>query len=118
MTDRTRKVVGILSAAVVLAVVCAAVALWNDPKGGRPPTSAPQVDWYLALGDSYAAGVGVPPFEEGTERKHGDDACMRSAEKSYARILRHELVRKGGRFSARACSGAVIANIFEKKQEH
>ena len=75
---------------------------------GRPAS-------YLALGDSYSAGEGLKPYLEGTQdATEGGDRCHRSA-LAYASLL--QFVHPTNlRF--RACSGAVVANVFDVVQDH
>jgi PKD repeat protein/lysophospholipase L1-like esterase len=66
---------------------------------------------YVALGDSYSSGEGVPPFESGTDTSL--DQCHRSTA-AYSRLLveRHA----GGIIPATvafwACSGSVISDFY------
>jgi hypothetical protein len=71
---------------------------------------------YVSLGDSYSAGEGLAPFEEATrDTDQGGDRCHRSEQFAYARRLTfvNDTIK-----AYRACSGAVIANVFEVPQEH
>ncbi|MFC6342341.1 Ig-like domain-containing protein, partial [Nocardioides hankookensis] len=82
---------------------------------------------YVALGDSFSAGEGVPAFEPGTAKdyspvtnheKYGDDnLCHRSAQGSYSRILAND--RSLGLEPAvfHACSGAVAADIWSDNRK-
>jgi len=56
---------------------------------------------YVALGDSYAAGVGAPPYL--------DPTCLRSTN-GYPALLAAE--RKVTDFRSNACSGAVTADVI------
>ena len=65
---------------------------------------------YVALGDSYSAGEGLPPFAPGTALT----ACDRSVNDAYP-VLLDRLLRArdpGASFSFTACSGAVISGIL------
>lgn len=79
------------------------------PRGtflGDPTTPVePSVD-YVAMGDSFSSGEGVPPFEPGTGHQGG---CHRS-EKSYPRLLENanEFLLGDGFV---ACSGASTTAI-------
>jgi lysophospholipase L1-like esterase len=76
------------------------------PISGDPlPSPSDAVD-YVALGDSYSAGEGVPPFDSGTDTRK--NRCHRSAH-AYSR--RFEL--PGYRFRRKffACSQAVTDNL-------
>jgi hypothetical protein len=71
---------------------------------------------YVALGDSYSAGEGLAPFEETTrDIDEGGDRCHRSLSFAYARLF--EFVWPTTR-NFRACSGAIVANVFDEVQEH
>jgi hypothetical protein len=69
---------------------------------------------YVALGDSYSAGEGLPPFAPGTALT----ACDRSLNDAYPvlldRLLRASDPHAPLRFTA--CSGAVISGIFRPTQ--
>jgi lysophospholipase L1-like esterase len=78
-----------------------------------PPPPAP-ARTYAALGDSYSAGQGIPPFESGTHTSH--NKCHRSS-RAYPNDL-----RGSPGFSATlrfvACSGARIANFYPGKGQY
>ena len=61
---------------------------------------------YVALGDSYSSGEGVPPFDPGTDTR--ENKCHRSAH-AYSRRL--QLPRYQFRRRFFACSGAVTDNV-------
>jgi lysophospholipase L1-like esterase len=69
-------------------------------------TAVPTVVRYLALGDSYTAGEGLPPFDTST------GGCHRSLSAFPA------LVRVGDvmETTSRACSGATTADVLEREQ--
>lgn len=69
------------------------------------PAPAQPVD-YVALGDSYSSGEGVPPFEAGTDTR--GNRCHRSTA-AYSR--RFALPRYRFNRSFFACSGAVTDNV-------
>ncbi|MFC7724877.1 PKD domain-containing protein [Nocardioides sp. GCM10028917] len=73
---------------------------------------------YVALGDSYSSGEGVPVFEDGTAKDlpvanpSGEgNTCHRSAQGSYSRILAGQRGRAAQLLpsSHQACSGAIAA---------
>jgi hypothetical protein len=71
---------------------------------------------YVALGDSYSAGEGLEPFEEETrDTDKGGDRCHRSEKSAYSRLLTfvHPTTAL-----FRACSGAIVANVYGTVQEH
>jgi lysophospholipase L1-like esterase len=121
----------VASAAAAAATLCAlgatlAVAVLYDgpspsraPSATRTPAPAPAPNdartpyRYVALGDSYAAGEGVRPYESGTQDvEEGGNRCHRS-EAAYARLL---VLGKPLRLDFRACSGARIAHILDAAQ--
>ncbi len=71
---------------------------------------------YVALGDSFSSGEGVPPFETGTAIP-GVNTCHRSTV-AYPRLIAGSspnipLLGTGG---FRACSGAVTTNVTDLAQ--
>jgi len=81
---------------------------------------------YLALGDSYSAGEGLEPFQGKTPGISPDtnlDNCHRSTAQAYSEVLplqsggqRLNLGGSSSNASFRACSGAVIRDIFAKRR--
>jgi len=67
-------------------------------------TSAPPNDSYVALGDSYTAGAGIPP-ETGTPA-----GCDRSGS-NYPALVADELGIKSADFHDVSCSGATLADL-------
>lgn len=70
---------------------------------------------YVSLGDSYSAGEGLDPWETGTQNPPSGNRCHRSRIWAYSRLLL--FTNEGGRHH-RACSGAVIANVYQTPQKH
>lgn len=71
---------------------------------------------YVSLGDSYSAGEGLAPFEEATrDIDDNGDRCHRSQEFAYSRRLTFVHPTET---SFRACSGAVVDNVFNVVQRH
>lgn len=71
---------------------------------------------YVAIGDSYSAGEGLAPFEEATgDIDEGGDRCHRSQRFAYGRLL---VFTHPTSTQFRACSGAVVANVFDQVQDH
>lgn len=62
---------------------------------------------YVALGDSYSAGEGNPPFMEGTDN-NGGDGCDRSLSGWPVTLAPDKNLRLSG---FRACSGATTADV-------
>mgnify|MGYP002741865179 CR=1 FL=1 len=92
--------------AVLLGASQAAPAVHLDP----PDLSGLPEGAYVALGDSYASGFGVPPYAEGTDVT-GGNTCRRSAG-SYAHIVS---TRMGRTLEMGACSGARTRSFYEAK---
>ena len=67
----------------------------------EPPTAT----GYLALGDSYSAGEGLPKFKSGTDTK--TDTCHRSS-KAYPQLVNNLGLPDTTWFTHKACSGAIV----------
>lgn len=65
---------------------------------------------YVALGDSYASGEGLAPYEAGTDT--ADNRCHRSVDDSYPEQLEGGTKRAFDRATSRACSGAITASVL------
>lgn len=65
---------------------------------------------YVALGDSYASGDGVPPYAEGTDEANGN-RCRRSSS-AYAHRVSG---RVGKTLDFGACSGARTGDFYKAK---
>ena len=86
-----------------------AVLAWTIG-GGAPAHSAPQRSGYVALGDSYASGVGAPPYASGTDVK-GGNGCKRAAG-AYA----HQVASQTGKaLDFGACSGARTPDFYQPR---
>ena len=85
--------------------------------GGLPQINLGKAGTYLAIGDSYSAGEGLPDYEQGTQDLPAGDRCHRSPQ--YAFPLR---LQSAFAFDTmivhRACSGAEIQHVFSTVQEH
>ncbi len=108
-----------IGAGLVAAFVVVAVGSFGFDTSGRVDDPEPLADdlTYVALGDSFSAGEGLGKYLEGTRdtsRGDAENRCHRS-EHAYAYLLGHDLE---GDFHFRACSGAVLKEIFEESQEH
>ncbi|MDP8936895.1 MAG: SGNH/GDSL hydrolase family protein [Actinomycetota bacterium] len=77
-----------------------------DAAAPAPETTVARVVRYLALGDSYTAGEGLPPFDTSTP------GCHRS-EVAFPRLVR---VGPTADVTSRACSGATTADVLEREQ--
>lgn len=74
---------------------------------------------YVALGDSYAAGEGLPPYEAGSDT--ATDQCHRSLHYSYPRLLQASPLPQFDRLTDVACSGAMtgalVASLPDESDE-
>lgn len=104
---------------VVLAAGYLGISAWYENSAGGSAHSMPRALYgiqggYVALGDSYSAGEGLPPFAGNTALT----ACDRSVSGAYPvllnRLLRAADPRASFRFTA--CSGAVISGILAPTQ--
>jgi PKD repeat protein/lysophospholipase L1-like esterase len=80
-----------------------------------PPPPPPPTAHYVALGDSYSSGEGVPPFMPGTDTS--SDQCHRS-EGAYSPLLVAQ--HAGGEIPATvdfwACSGSGTGDFYSNNQ--
>ena len=88
-----------------LSTLASVAALAWTIGGGSPAHSAPQGNTYVALGDSYASGVGAPPYD--------DDGCKRAAG-AYA----HQVAGQTGKsLDFGACAGARTKDFYQPGKE-
>lgn len=108
---------GLLGAALGVAVAAGYLGISASAENAVMPTGRPLpaalagIDGsYVALGDSYSAGEGLPPFAPGTAATQ----CDRSVSGAYPVLLFRLLQRQEPRasLSFAACSGAVIGNML------
>ena len=93
-----------------LSTLASVAALAWTIGGGSPAHSAPQGNTYVALGDSYASGVGAPPYASGTDVQ-GGNGCKRAAG-AYA----HQVASQTGKtLDFGACSGARIPDFYNPR---
>jgi lysophospholipase L1-like esterase len=85
--------------------------VWPKHDKKRPPPRNMPTIRYVALGDSYSSGEGVPPYEPETDTK--GDKCHRST-KAYSRLLTLPGVRLKRSFFA--CSGATTADVLQQSR--
>jgi hypothetical protein len=77
---------------------------WHDPAPESEPIK------YVALGDSYSSGEGLPPYIDGTDESvPTENRCHRSLQ-AYGPLLRTDASL--GRMNFAACSGAVTQDLF------
>jgi hypothetical protein len=75
---------------------------------------------YVALGDSYAAGEGLGPFEAGTDVKKGvrRNQCHRSANQAYADLSPAVVLPGVSSRAFWACSGATTSDMENVPPQH
>ena len=102
---------------VLVAVAYLGVSAWlesQDVPAGHPmpATIAGIHGGYVALGDSYSAGSGLPPFAPGTAQTN----CDRSQSSAYPDLLIKLLRARDHQapFSYTACSGALLNQILDQ----
>lgn len=101
---------------VAVAVGYLGISAWlenQDVPAGHPmPAGVTGIHGsYVALGDSYSAGEGLPPFLPGTAVTQ----CDRSVTSAYPDLLIKLLRRQHHQasFSFTACSGALVSQILQ-----
>lgn len=99
--SRSAKTRLMLAAIVLIAVMLAILAMLGRGDG-RP-------DGYVALGDSFSAGMGISPRTADTVPA----ACLQSS-LSYPYLVQEE--RSYGSFASVACSGAVMADLYDPQE--
>jgi lysophospholipase L1-like esterase len=85
----------------------------GHPSPGKPPAHRERMIRYVALGDSYSSGEGVPPYDADSDTKY--DKCHRS-KGAYSRLLTLPGVRFKRSFFA--CSGATTADVLHRQYEN
>jgi hypothetical protein len=101
-----------LMGAVAVMLMAIGLARGETAKAGGAQAGAS----YVALGDSYASGEGLGPFESGTDVKKGAkrNTCHRSAKDAYADLV-PAVVLPGVRGRAFwACSGATTSDMEKR----
>jgi hypothetical protein len=106
----TTRIVGVLPPvkASGLIALLVALAVFIAPASG-PQTGAV----YVALGDSYAAGEGLGPFQSGTDVKKGAhrNQCHRSQSQAYADLVPAVVLPAVTSRAFWACSGATTSDM-------
>jgi lysophospholipase L1-like esterase len=107
----------------VVALTAGAILVVRDRGGGEPQVvvdlgpGLPEIDLhggsYVALGDSYAAGEGVQPYEEAAGDLPLGDNCHRSM-RAYPLVL--NFVEPQNRDFFFACASAWIGNVLDEPQ--
>lgn len=98
------------------ALACAAALVWTSavsPSSSATPLEpSPPAGAYVALGDSYASGVGAPPYASGTDVQ-GGNGCKRGAG-AYA----HQVAGQTGKtLDFNACAGARTPDFYQPGKE-
>lgn len=96
------------AAAVLVALALLSTTL-VAPASAHPRPPRPHPSGYVALGDSYASGEGLFPFEPGTE---GVGECHRSQTQSHPTLLAESGRRSFRPLVSVACSGAITADLL------
>ncbi len=105
MTQGTRKLlVALITGMAALALGAGAVR----PAPARAASPAPGT--YVALGDSYSAGAGAPPYRHDSPYPSDTDGCDRSAS-AWPETLGSDLGFSGPQFSFHACTGSVVKDL-------
>lgn len=85
------------------------------PRGAVLDYNAPWKN-YVALGDSFSSGEGVPDFDPATDTAGPpENRCHRSG-KAYSRLLDDSLALRWSMTAFAACSGAVSTNLTDSGQ--
>ena len=97
-------------------LACAAALVWTSavsPSSSATPLEpSPPAGTYVALGDSYASGVGAPPYASGTDVQ-GGNGCKRGAG-AYA----HQVADQTGKtLDFDACAGARTPDFYQPGKE-
>ncbi|MCW2810025.1 MAG: putative lipase [Friedmanniella sp.] len=101
----------LVAASTTLATGPAQAAGTSSGARARTTTTAPGPPArYVALGDSYASGEGLPPYEAGTDTL--TNRCHRSADQSYPEVLTSVPLPDFNRLDSVACSGATTGALF------
>ena len=112
---------------VVVAVGYLGLSAWHENSyvpsfGVTPPVPADISGGYLALGDSYSAGEGLPPFEPPTDKNgcHRSEAGLPdgypdTTNAAYGVLLRQLLGARVTGFGFVACSSAIVHDVFHER---
>ena len=104
--ERRRLLRRISPAVCAAALACALAA--SSPASSAPQAPSLPAGTYVALGDSYASGYGLPPYAEGTNVRGGNN-CQRSSS-AYA----HQVADQTGKtLDFDACSGARTGDFYQ-----
>jgi len=100
---------------VVVAVAYLGISAWHENVNVPPAHPLPSAlegvqGSYVALGDSYSSGEGLPPFAPGTAATN----CDRSVSSAYPTLLFNLLRKQDDQASITftACAGALVSQIL------
>jgi hypothetical protein len=100
---------------VVVAVAYLGISAWHENVDVPPAHPVPSAlegvhGSYIALGDSYSSGEGLPPFAPGTAATN----CDRSMSSAYPTLLFNLLRKQDNQASLTftACAGALVSQIL------
>ncbi len=99
-----RLIVLLVAALVAIAVAPCMNAIASGPASGAA---------YIALGDSYAAGEGLGPFEAGTNNRNAvhRNTCHRSQRRAFSDLIPGVVLPWISSRGFWACSGATVADM-------
>ena len=108
---RRRRLLYRIGAAVFVAPLACVVAVSSSASSTPQAPSLP-AGTYVALGDSYASGLGAPPYADGTDGE-GGNGCQR-ATGAYA----HQVADQTGKtLDFGACAGARTKDFYQPGKE-
>jgi len=109
MKSKSQFSVQYISVMIVLAIACASLVALHP----SPTYAATSMEYLVGLGDSRAAGAGLPQYETGTNRNNQyDTACKRSP---YASINYLAEATSTPVINV-ACSGATTDDVYESSR--
>lgn len=106
--NRRQRLVG--AAASTLLALAGSALIPAGPAAAQPHAVPAPSPHYVALGDSYASGEGLDPYEPGTATP--TDGCHRSIKRSYPKVLTATGARRFAGLTSVACSRAGTAALF------
>jgi hypothetical protein len=114
----TRVKRGVLIGVIVVLVLLSSSGTESVASTPSPDISLPPPEiHYVALGDSFSSGEGVPPFDasdDGTFRQPGGDFFCHRSEYAYSRIFARERGIKDSKLWA--CSGAKTKHYLKSQK--
>lgn len=104
---RRRQFSALVAAALMPLVLAVATPAHAESVKNRGPAAKIAT---VALGDSYASGEGLAPYEAATDT--AENQCHRSATQSYPEVLERLRPRTFGNLTSVTCSGALTGSLF------